>query len=163
RRFRNDVEAQRAAQVRRQEDRQRLARFWQRHDEALLHATLFAGLNRTAGVEATRRAAETALAEYGLPAQKQLSLSAHSSPEEQKEIRDAGCELVLVLADAVATPPEGKETPDAERDRLCEAIRLVDLADGLGIVTRAGREQRASYLKVLGDADGAAAEEARAA
>jgi tetratricopeptide (TPR) repeat protein len=82
---------------------------------------------------------------------------------EEKARVVAGCyELLLVLAEARAQSLPGQGF-DEQRDRASAAVRSLDRAARLGLVTRAWHLRRAHYLARAGDAPAAQRERERAA
>src|SRR5262249_36906568 len=134
--------------------------FFQKRDDALFHGTLFTGVDLPVHLQATRQAAEEALALFGLggEAEGSLVLDLCFSPREKAEIT-AGCyELLLVHAEPVSRHDSHK--PEAQA-RV--SLRLLDRAARLGPPTQAYHLRRARYLQQFGDEAGAAQESARAA
>src|SRR5262249_8612314 len=120
----------------------------------------FTGVDLPIHLQATRKAAEEALALFGLRSEGEgaLVLDPCFSPREKAEIT-AGCyELLLVLAEAVARHDSHK--PEAQARA---ALHLLDRAVQLGPPTQAYHLRRARYLQQLGDVEGTAQERVRAA
>jgi tetratricopeptide (TPR) repeat protein len=132
--------------------------FFQKRDDALFHGTLFTGVDLPAHLEATRQAAEEALALFGGEAETPLVLDSSFSPREKAEISSGCYELLLVLAEAVARHDSHKSEAQAK-----VALRLLDRAARLGPPTQAYHLRRARYLEELGDDAGAAQERVQAA
>jgi eukaryotic-like serine/threonine-protein kinase len=137
----------------------RLIRFRDASDDAHFLDTRFADLGPENRVEATCRAARTALQVFGKEGPNdQWSLPAPPSslsPSEREEIVSGQYELLMILADAVALSPGD--------DASARALRILDQVDRLrSPATRAYHLRRAAYLDQAQDAEAAAAERAEA-
>jgi tetratricopeptide (TPR) repeat protein/tRNA A-37 threonylcarbamoyl transferase component Bud32 len=149
---------------RQRQDHERLHKFLQRRNEALFHATQFAGGNLASAVRETRAAALEALALFGVTPGSAAGPAVDSPyyPERQKAEIVAACyELLVVLADAAAQPLPGQTAPD-ERRQSEEALRILDRTAGLGVTTQAYHRRRAHYLAQAGRGEAAAQERRRA-
>ena len=110
------------------EDRARFERFRQLRDEALLLDTDFTGLDLPSNVEATRQTARDALEIF---AEKEpragwalAPLPSSFSIQEQAEVTEGCCELILVWAEAMARPLSATE--EASR-QASQALQILDL------------------------------------
>jgi serine/threonine protein kinase/Tfp pilus assembly protein PilF len=137
-------------------------RFTRDRDEALFHATLASGENFQTNAQTAREKAGAALAAVGLTADGQGTLSPGqaASAEERAEITTGAYALLLMLAEIEARRLP-QQTAEAHRERVRQALTLLDRADALGVRTRAIHLRRARYLALLGDAAGAARERSR--
>jgi serine/threonine protein kinase/Tfp pilus assembly protein PilF len=128
-----------------------LDRFRRRRDEALYHATQFAGLDPTSSRDATRRSAETALATFATTSAEGSwtigSLPRALTPDERSEVSEGAYVLMLVLAGDADDPSGG--------------LRHLEWASKLRPPTTAYQRRLAGLLAKVGDRDGA--EEARRA
>jgi tetratricopeptide (TPR) repeat protein len=157
--LRPDVEAARAPV------RERLAaldtheRFVRDRNEALFHATLATGEDYQTNRTTAREKGRAALACVGLSPEGPgaLTLSPAFTREEKAEIVSGCYALLLMLAEI-----EGQRLPHhtaaEHRQRLRQALDLLDRAGGLGVRTRAIHLRRARYLAALGNEAGAAKE-----
>jgi tetratricopeptide (TPR) repeat protein/tRNA A-37 threonylcarbamoyl transferase component Bud32 len=144
-----------ADQEARRADRDRLARFSKLRDEALLRDTQFSGLGLPGDVGATRRAAAAALAVFDESSPAPATLG----PRERAEVEEGRCELLLVLAEAVAQPLAG-EDPGRQ---AAEALAVLDRAAKGRPPTQAYHLRRAACLARGGDEAGAERERREAA
>jgi tetratricopeptide (TPR) repeat protein len=146
-------------------DQERLRKFLQAHNDALFHATLFTGTDLATSVHDTRRAALAALALFGVTPDS-TDRPTVDRPGfgnlQQTEIIGACYELLLLLADALAQPLPEQHAGD-QRENARQALRALDHAASLGISTQAYHRRRASFLALLGQAEGAGQERLRAA
>ncbi|MCI0458848.1 MAG: protein kinase, partial [Gemmataceae bacterium] len=149
--------------------RARYRRFAAQREKALYHLTLFTGLDPEANRQATRAAAEEALAQFGLTAAAEAPLALERSyftDQEQSEITDGCYELLLVLAEVVAHPRElvAHLRPGQDPvDQAAQAVRLLDRASRLRPPSRTYHLRRARYLEQMQDTPAARQEHARAA
>ena len=152
-----ETENQLAAEEATQKARVTYERFQTRRDDALYHGTLFTGMDLEANLQATAAAATEALALYGLSDQstKTPILPPSSlNAVERDEIKTGCYELLLLLADAEATPLPGRDRADHEA-RARRALGVLERAAGIGILTRSYHARRAKYLEQKGDREGA--------
>ena len=148
------------------EDRARFNRFHQLRDEALLLDTDFTGLDLPSNVGATRQTARDVLEIF---AEKEpragwalAPLPSSFSVQEQAEVTEGCCELILVWAEAMARPLP--HTEEAGR-QASQALQILDLTAKLppsARPTRAYHLRRAEFLTVRGDTAGAGGERAQA-
>jgi tetratricopeptide (TPR) repeat protein len=148
------------------EDRARFDRFRQLRDEALLLDTDFTGLDLPSNVGATRQTARDALEIF---AEKEpragwalAPLPSSFSVQEQAEVTEGCCELILVWAEAMARPLS--HTEEAGR-QASQALQILDLTAKLppsARPTRAYHLRRAEFLTIEGDTAGAGGERAQA-
>jgi serine/threonine protein kinase/tetratricopeptide (TPR) repeat protein len=125
--------------------RDQLTTFRQRRKDALLHETHFTGLGLPYEPEAIKSSARKVLEVFAAQGDKGVP-EVGPSPDtlterEQKEIKDASFEMLLILADAEKS---------AER-----SLELLDQAGRLRAPTRAYLERRADCLARRGDAHAA--------
>jgi tetratricopeptide (TPR) repeat protein len=153
--LRDDLEQSRAR------ERQRL--FVERRNEAFFQETRFIGLDLPTDVQATRAAARTALGVFAgsgpADAWTLAPMPRTFSAQEQAEIADGCCELLLVLAEAVAQALPGE-------DSLLQADRALQVLDRAAALrsqpTPTYHRERAECLARKGDEAGAARERAAA-
>jgi tetratricopeptide (TPR) repeat protein len=131
-------------------------------DETLFHATLAAGENSRANRETARQWARAALGRVGLTPEGngRLDLGPAFTADEKAVITTGSYAVFLMLAelDARRLPQQS----DAQhKERLRQALALLDRADALGVRTRAIHLRRARYRTLLGDDAGAAREKDR--
>jgi tetratricopeptide (TPR) repeat protein len=139
--------------------RARYRRFVERRDEALFHGiygTYFTDADVAENLEATRTAVRAALAAVRIP----VAAKAPPAPDPYLSEREnaailGGCyQLLLVLAEAVASPLPG-QTPQDQRRHVRQALQILNRAVRLVPPTQAYHLRRARYLRLLGDAAGA--------
>ena len=148
------------------EDRARFGRFRRLRDEALLLDTDFTGLDLPSNVGATRQTARDALEIF---AEKEpragwalAPLPSSFSVQEQAEVTEGCCELILVWAEAMARPLS--HTEEASR-QASQALHILDLTAKLPPSARPTRTyhlRREEFLTIEGDTAGAGGERAQA-
>jgi tetratricopeptide (TPR) repeat protein len=128
-------------------------------DDALFYATLYTGRDLASNLKATKQAALTALriAEMNVP--DGPTLGRFQNKEQRTKIREECYELLLVLAQAVASEKVPRQDRGAQ---IVQALYYLDQASSLQVKTRALHLYRARYLAALGD-EPAAREERRLA
>jgi serine/threonine protein kinase/Tfp pilus assembly protein PilF len=152
---------QRAAEVQGQaeqqlNDRDHLAQFKKYRSEALSRWGLLSGGALPADLEKTQEAARAALDKFQVDPEAggALALSANYTAAEKTAIVSDCYELLLMLADAVAAPRPGfKAEMPLEQTR--QAVRILQRAARLGLVTQAYHRRLVDYCKRLGDESGA--------
>jgi eukaryotic-like serine/threonine-protein kinase len=148
----DEVKGRQAAQLLRESDRERYAKFLGMRNEALFHDTQFTDLDLPSNQEATRRAAQDALDLYAAADSRESgapgSLASSLSAPERTEIANGCYTLLLVMADAEPTPEAG--------------LRRLDQAARLRPLTRAYHLRRAACLARAGN-QAEATQERRAA
>jgi tetratricopeptide (TPR) repeat protein len=146
-------------------DDERLEKFLQCRDDALLQATLFTGDDLTAALRETEAAARKALALFGVTADVTAGPvvdSPYYTDQQKTEIVAMCYELLMVLAEAVAQAPP--EHPPGDPGRKGEeALCILERAAQLGITTQAYHRRRAQYLAQAGQHAAAEEESRRAA
>ncbi|HJT76046.1 MAG TPA: tetratricopeptide repeat protein, partial [Gemmataceae bacterium] len=151
---------------RQRRDHERLEKFRLRRSEALFHATLFTLDDLASAVRETRAAALEALALFGVtpdsPAGPDLD-SPFYSEQQKAEVRTGCYELLLVLADAVASGGQDQPGARATGTQAKEAVRILDRAADLGVTIQAYHRRRANYLAQAGQDEAAARERQTAA
>jgi tetratricopeptide (TPR) repeat protein len=137
--------------------------FKRNRDDALFHATLASGEEFLTNLRMAQTKAQDALAAAGLSRTGEGTLTLDSSWTEQEkaEITSGSYALLLMLAEGGARrlPGEGEEQ---YLGRLGRALDLLNHAAELPVRTRVLHLRRARYLKLRGDAAGAAQELERA-
>jgi eukaryotic-like serine/threonine-protein kinase len=141
--------------------------FFALRDEAFfqLHRGLVAGVD-AARPEACEASARKALALFGVtpdarqPGPVKLDLEAHDRTERER-LRAGVCEVLLILAEAVAAPRPKQASP--ERQRTAEALAILESAAALTGPSRTIHQRRARYLARLGKKAEAEQEASRAA
>jgi tetratricopeptide (TPR) repeat protein len=152
---------QRAAEVQDQAEQQlrdqtHLTQFKKHRSEALSRWGLLAGGASSADLEEVEAAARAALTKFQVDpeAGDALTLSANFA-EADKAAVVAGCyELLLMLADAVASPRAGRHS-DPPLQPTRQAVGILKRAARLGLVTQAYYRRLTKYLTLLGDEPGA--------
>jgi tetratricopeptide (TPR) repeat protein len=131
-------------------------RFLRDRDEALFYGTLATGENFHSNRRTAQEKARAALSAIALSPDDRgpLTLDAWFTTEEKAEITTGSYALLLLLAETEARRlPQDRD--EDHRQRLRQALALLDRADGLAVKTRAIHLARARYRKALGDGDGA--------
>jgi hypothetical protein len=143
---------------RRADDRHR--QFVQQRDAALFHGqyvlsqgAVLTGAGLTENRQATETAAREALALAGVaPGSAEAWTPDPSFTDPQRQEVRAGCYLLLlVLADTVAGDADGQRGPRPPRQRLREALALLDQAARTAPPTQTYYLRRAAYLQRLGE------------
>jgi len=135
--------------------RKKLLRLNEYHSDSSFFTTAATGLEQPASLARVRVAAREGLELFGVTADNDgppIIDARFFSPEEARLITGACYELLLLDADALAYPVVGEKV-GVWRERLREAIRLLDRADRLlsGTHTYSAIRQRAQYMEGLGD------------
>jgi tetratricopeptide (TPR) repeat protein/tRNA A-37 threonylcarbamoyl transferase component Bud32 len=144
-------------------DRERQRDFIARRNEAFRRVARYTGVDLPSDVQATRTAAQAALAVFADPGPDDrwtfARLPRTLPPDEQVRIQDDCYELLLVLADAVKEPMAG-EDPVVQAGR---GLKILDQAPALHPQpTPTFHRKRAACLELKGDKTGAASEYAAA-
>jgi serine/threonine protein kinase/Tfp pilus assembly protein PilF len=141
---------QRAAEVQGEaqkhlDDQAHLNAFKKHRSEAFSRWGLLAGGASPTDVEKTQKAARAALAEFHVDPESGAALAVSKSyaPTDKSALVADCYELLLLLADAVASPRTREQTRQAER--------ILQRAARLGVVTQAYHRRLANYSKLLGD------------
>jgi tetratricopeptide (TPR) repeat protein len=143
------------SEVRLESARSKYRHFLQRRDDAVFHGvygTSFADADAALNLQAARTAAEDALAAVGvtMDAPAPPVPNPYLTDRENAEVR-AGCyELLLVLAESFAYPLDGQKPAD-RKQRLRQALTLLEQAAQLRQPTLAHRLRQARYLRRLGE------------
>jgi serine/threonine protein kinase/Tfp pilus assembly protein PilF len=146
------------------DDQAHLAQFKKHRHEALSGWGLLFGGASPADLENVQLAARASLAEFQVDpeAGNALVLSTTYSPAEKTAIVTGCYELLLVLADSSASPRAGQKREDTSQ-QTNQAVRILQRAARLGVVTQAYHRRLAHYRKQLGDEAGARRAEDQAA
>jgi serine/threonine protein kinase/Tfp pilus assembly protein PilF len=137
-------------------DRDNLVRFKKHRAEALSRLGLLSGGASPADLERIRTAARAGLSVFTVDPEAGGAVvpSANYTPGEKAAIV-AGCyELLLVLADAEASPQAGQKA-NASPEQTRRAMRILERAARLGPVTQAHYRRLADYCARLSDQAGA--------
>jgi tetratricopeptide (TPR) repeat protein/predicted Ser/Thr protein kinase len=174
------------------DDEARYVQFTRLRNEALIHATLFTGVDVASNVAKTREACQAGLALFDWASEEKdresrsqggagpSTASAHSRLSRSLALVDparradavAGCyELLLILADTFTyspTQPSGTSSHGPKQGQISpgqieRALQFLDDARGLGLVTRSYHLRRARYLELLDRREAARHERERAA
>lgn len=131
----------------------RFAEFQQEVDQARFFGSGFTGENIDEDSREAQQHALTALRLYGLEGETpELAQTEHLADEQLQTIRDDAFELMLVMAETGTTL--ARHADDAERRAAAEeALRWVDRAKSLEIVSKAALLREAAYLDYLGKID----------
>jgi tetratricopeptide (TPR) repeat protein len=146
-----------------QDEDSRYLQFTRLRGEALIHATLFTGMDVASNLEKTRQACRAGLGLFGMATDP----STHSrglelaDPARKAELTNGCYELLLILADTFTHAPSGGGKASS-RDTE-QALGILDQAATLGLDTRAWHQRRARYLELLSRSAAAEQERARAA
>jgi serine/threonine protein kinase/tetratricopeptide (TPR) repeat protein len=146
------------------QDRERLEAFHRLRNQALFHASHFTGGDMATTQLETRQCTLEALKQFGIAPDNDgaPTVASRHFTEAEKEAVRAGCyELLLVLAEATARALPGQPQADAQRQAE-QALRILDRAAQLGLVTRAYHGRRAQYLAQAGRAEAALQEREKA-
>ena len=145
-------------------DYDRLEKFLKQRDEVLFHATLFTGNSLASTLKETRATASEALSLFGMMPDSAVGPNVGSPyyTERQKAEIVTDCyELLVVMADAVATPLPSQSLPE-QRSQAEDALAILERARALGVTTQAYHRRRAQYLTQAGKSAEARQEKKRA-
>jgi serine/threonine protein kinase/Tfp pilus assembly protein PilF len=134
------------------DDEVHFTQFEQHRRDALSRWGLLFGGGSLADHEKVQEAARAALEEFHVDPETgdALSLSDSYTKAQQTAIVGGCYELLLMLADAVASPSPGKSLEESH-GQTRQAIRILRRAARLGLATQAYHRRLAVYYKRLGD------------
>jgi tetratricopeptide (TPR) repeat protein len=145
--------------------RKRYQQFQHHREDALYHATLFAGPDPGPDLAASAAAVREGLGLFGVRPETPgppTILELYFSDQERADLAGGCYELLLILAHTLAHPVPGQ--PREERQaRLEQAVRVLDGAAKLGLDSRTFHLQRAQCLEGLDRKKEARQEQDRAA
>ncbi len=135
--------------------RQALAEFHHLADQARQHASLFTGEQIANDIQKAKQYATEAVAMYSL-AEPWQTQPLFFGPEELRNVRITGFELLLLLAEvelaeaSLETPPGSEPRPrEDDAPHPLTALDWIEVAHGLGFQTRSLELQRAECLDQL--------------